>query len=189
MSDIVKVKLRAGNREIEIEGDRTDVDELLEKWWVAAPAVDDEPAEEAQGDPKMPLKKKKTRSIRPANSDSATAGAADTFDPNGLANKIKERDDFDVIARKLIHAKGENYNKIALILWAANSPLTSGQIHRALGSLDVKIDLPTVSKTLKANMSKFLTSTQRRAGGPPAEYRLSAQAKSEFENWLTADAS
>jgi hypothetical protein len=73
------------------------------------------------------------------------------------------------------------------MLWISDTPLTSGQIHRALEALDVRIALPQVSKGLKANISKFLTSAKRQAGGPPATYRLSAQAKADFEKWLNHD--
>jgi hypothetical protein len=81
----------------------------------------------------------------------------------------------------------DSYNKIALILWISDTPLTSGQIHRVLEALDVRMGLPQVSKGLRANISKFLTSAKRQAGGPPATYRLSAQAKADFEARLRQD--
>ncbi|MFT4122115.1 hypothetical protein [Bradyrhizobium sp.] len=177
MTNAVKIKLRVGVREIEVEGPRADVDALLERWWDengSSTKVDSTDVEiEAP-------KKKQLRSIQ-RKTESNTENA---FDANALANQIKERQDFDRLTKKVIHAKGDRYNKVALVLWAAGEPLTSGQIHRVLDALDIRISLPNVSNTLKANMSKFLTSVQRRAGGPPASYRLSGQAKVDFEKRL-----
>jgi hypothetical protein len=182
MTAIVKIKLRAGVREIEIEAVRSDVDSLLERWWQEHHSLTD--TEATDGDTSAPtLLKQKKKRPRSALKD-AVSDADGAFDPNAMANQIKEHQSFDLIAKKIVHARGDRYNKIALVLWIAEKPLTSGQIHRVLEALDVRISLPNVSDTLKANMSKFLTSVQRRAGGPPANYRLSAQAKADFEKWL-----
>lgn len=182
MTNAVKIKLRAGVREIEVEGPRADVDALLERWWNENDSSTKADSTDAEvEDPKVQRQKKKRS--RPIQRETES-NAENTFDANALANQIKERQDFDRLTRKVIHAKGDRYNKVALVLWAAGEPLTSGQIHRVLDALDIRISLPNVSDTLKANMNKFLTSVQRRAGGPPASYRLSGQAKVDFEKWL-----
>jgi hypothetical protein len=41
MSATLKVRLRAGDREIEIEGNRSDVDDLLSKWWTNTISAED----------------------------------------------------------------------------------------------------------------------------------------------------
>jgi len=142
--------------------------------------------------PRIPSNEQRERrsaKIGPPQPDQHEAQSADSesaFDPNSIANQIKERKDFGNLQQKILHKK-DSYNKIALILWISDTPLTSGQIHRVLEALDVRMGLPQVSKGLRANISKFLTSAKRQAGGPPATYRLSAQAKADFEARLRQD--
>lgn len=187
----VKIRLRSGAKEIEIEGARADVDDLLNRWWQGSSDTtpgddDDHDDEDGSTDrpsakrPRAKTRRNQKRSTEPTNSDSS-------FDANSIVNEIKERDQFDAIERKIVRVAGERYNKIALTLWIVDAPLTSGQIHRILESLDIRISLSAVSTTLKTNMSKFITSAQRRKGGPPATYRLTATAKAEFEKWLGTD--
>ncbi len=182
MADKIKVRLRNGGREIEIEAGRADIDELLEKWWTSASIEDSD--ESGEQPAKNTRKPKPARKARSASSESEPSNS---FDLNALANKIKQHKELSLIEKKIIHVSGDPYNKIALILWVADEALTSGDIFRTLGGMDVKADLPTISKALKKSSSKFLTSTQRKAGGLPATYRLSAQAKSDFEKWLLAN--
>jgi hypothetical protein len=164
MTEQVKIRLKAGNWEIEIEGPRSDVDELLDRWWA-----------------------QKNREYSPptsADKDPEDHHGASGFDPNRTANEIKQRPDLATVERKIIQAHGSYYEKIAFVLSVVDAPLTSGQIHKTLEALDIRISLPNVSSTLKRNMSKFLTSAQRRKGGEPPTYRLTAQAKSDLEKWL-----
>ena len=42
MSGTLKIRLRAGVREIEIEGNRSDVDDLLSKWWTSVDSAQTE---------------------------------------------------------------------------------------------------------------------------------------------------
>jgi hypothetical protein len=164
------------------------VDEILTKWWNQVGASDHEetPSRETKSRSR-PLKSKKRKIQTKTDSTGDAAGQSESsYDPNTVANEIKERADFSKIERKVLHTR-DRYNKVALILWLSDAPLTSGQIHRTLEALDVRISLPHVSTSLKQNISKFLTSSKRQAGGQPASYRLSAQAKTEFENWLRQD--
>jgi DNA-binding XRE family transcriptional regulator len=47
-TDLVKIKLREGDREIEVEGRRSDVDQILERWW---DNQDETPADTPQARP------------------------------------------------------------------------------------------------------------------------------------------
>lgn len=180
MANEIKIKLRNGAHEIELEGSRADVDALLEKWWskTSSGSQDNDAKDSSRN--RNPTKSK----YKSTKSRTSTSTSDVGFDPNALANEIKQHKNFKEIEEKIVNAKGAHFNKVALILWISEKPLTSGQIHRTLQSLNVKLNLPRVSEALKSNMSKFLTSAQRRSGGPPAEYRLTAPAISEFEKWL-----
>ena len=171
------------------EGNRSDVDDLLSKWWTSVDSAQTENETETENSIERTARTPK-RKNRPAAARSArgaiSADSESAFDPNSIANQIKERKDFGNLQQKILHKK-DSYNKIALILWISDTPLTSGQIHRVLEALDVRMGLPQVSKGLRANISKFLTSAKRQAGGPPATYRLSAQAKADFEARLRQD--
>ena len=188
-SGTLKIRLPAGVREIEIEGNRSDVDDLLSKWWTSVDSAQTENETETENSIERTARTPK-RKNRPAAARSArgaiSADSESAFDPNSIANQIKERKDFGNLQQKILHKK-DRHNKIALILWISDTPLTSGQIHRVLEALDVRMGLPQVSKGLRANISKFLTSAKHQAGGPPATYRLSAQAKADFEARLRQD--
>jgi len=171
------MKLQVGGRKISASGNRGDVESMIEKWWPKlvehqGRVLDDTPSQ----------RKKSSRSSTTSNKKDELGD--DAFDANALANEIKEHERFDVIRTKIINKKGDYYYKVALVLWAANEPLTSGKIHKVLQGLDVKISLPNLSTTLKRHGSNFITSSQRKLGGTPPDYRLTSKAKAEFEIWL-----
>ena len=173
----LKVRLKAGDNEIEVEGERSDVDQLLEKWWEDRLSTADKGR---GGDPKPANRAK--RASRKSKPQSAQNEDEDAFNANDLANQIKEDNKFDIFERKVIHVSGDWYNKAAFVLWFSAHPLTSGQIRSVLQTLDIRTGLPTISNTLKDN--RFIASGQRKLGGQPVAYRLSAGAKAAFEKWL-----
>jgi hypothetical protein len=85
-----------------------------------------------------------------------------------------------------VHVAADYVNKAAFVLWFVDQPLTSGQIHRILQALDIRNQLPQISRALKNHW--FITSGQRERGGAPVAYRLTAKAKADFEQWLMTDA-
>jgi hypothetical protein len=175
----LKIRLKAGDNEIELEGERDDVNQLLEKWWENRLFIGNQGSGNAKPAAKTKRVSKRSQPQLPKNE------GEDTFDGNDLANQIKDDDRFDVFEHKVIHVSGDWYNKAAFVLWLSEHPLTSGQIRSVLQTLDVRTDLPTISRTLKDN--RFIASGQRKLGGQPVAYRLSAGAKSAFEKWLLAE--
>lgn len=182
----VKVRLRSGGREIEIEGPRTDVDDLLEKWWVPSeqPAEEDDGDENGTRDPPTPNKAKRRRSRSRSSERRHSEGDDSSVDSQNIANSIKEDSRFPTFEKKILHLR-DRYNKVALVVWHAGIPLTSGDIHKTLKALLVRINLAHVSNTLTSN--KFLPDRARARGGPPTRYVLTGAAKAAFESWLTAD--
>lgn len=185
MSNTVKVRLRSGEAEIEIEGSRGDVDQLLELWWQPARI---NPASASSASNSKSTSKGKRSSPQTATSTSSSEPSEATIDVNAIANRVKESEHFSAIERKILHAPRERYNKVAFPIWFADQPLTSGDIHRLLLALGVRIDLPAVSIGLKSNLKKLTTDRARKQGGAPAAYQLTSKARSDFEKWLLADA-
>ncbi|MCI9882011.1 MULTISPECIES: hypothetical protein [Methylobacterium] len=165
---VVKIKLRSGSREIEIEASRSDVDELLAAWWI----VTDHGVEEAAakrdelpiGAPSIippdrkPVTRKKTAAKR--SNSSAGQSNASAWDPNDLANKIKEHPNFSAVEKKVIHAENDFYNRSAFIISQADEPMSSGQVHKVLEALHVRVGLPRISTALSNNKRHFITSTR-----------------------------
>jgi hypothetical protein len=175
----VKIRLKAGGREIEVEGQRTDVDDLLGKWWHSDGDAGDEVERET------PVAKKSGAKRKPRateNKETGDEGAADD-DPHEIAGRIKEDKRFEIFAEKVLHARNL-YNKVALISWFEDRPLSTGAIHKTLATLRVKLDQGNVSRTLQSN--KFMADKKRERGGR-AKYSLTAPARSAFEKWLLAD--
>lgn len=182
MSNPLKVRLRSGEAEIEIEGSRGDIDQLLELWW--PPARTNAPfGSNSKNPPKVKRPSKPT-----AKSASSSEPAEATLDVNAIANLVKESEHFSAIENKILHAPGQRYNKLAFAIWFVDQPLTSGDIHRLLSALGVRIDLSAVSVGLKTNLKKLTTDKARKKGGAPAAYQLTSKARSDFEKWLLADA-
>lgn len=190
----VKVKLKNGSREIELDGEMNDVESLLKRWWTPLDAAeeDDESSDDGSKLPEQPARRGKTskRRGRPAKTPASTPlnSPDPARDANTIANAVKEHKDYDRFQNKIIVGDSSTYNRIAFVCWFVDKPLTSGDIYRALIALNVKINLPTVSTALKKNIGNFITSTQRTVGGPPAEYKLTEKAKSDFMTWLKSDA-
>ncbi len=187
----LKIRLKNGTREIELEGPKEDVAEFLEKWWTPeAQSNEDEDTTIVRDSSSHNSKRtKKRKTSRESSGGIAADKPSDPDrDPNKIANDVKQDAKFSVIEQRIILAPGDIYNKVAFICWFVGRPLTSGDIYRALVALSIKIDLPRVSNILKKNMSNFLTSSKRISGGKPAEYTLSAKAKSDFETWLSSSA-
>jgi hypothetical protein len=186
-ANTLRMKLQIGSRKVSAEGSRADVEAMIEKWW---PSLISQEIEENESEQKTSSKRTSStkRLSRPKAPSSKPSDEAGSFDVNALANLIKEHESSEAIVEKIINAKGDYFHKVALVLWVADEPLTSGQIHKVLEALDVKIDLPSVSKALKNNSANFITSSQRKAGGKPSDYRLTAKAKVEFESWLNTPA-
>lgn len=168
----VKIKLKAGSNEFEAEGTMEAVDALLAKWWGPTKHHGFTHRENA-------------REIEPNRSTSG-ADEPDTsgFDATAVANSLKENAQFPLLNKKIILAKGEYYNKIAMVLWYYNKAMTSGEIHKVLTCLSVKITLPNLSNTISRNNSKFLHEGQRKRGGSQTRYRLTASAIAQFEELL-----
>lgn len=186
----VKIRLRSGAREIEIEGTKEDVDELLTSWWANedrgpgdATPTDANAASKIDTKPKL---KKRARRLPQAPKPSVEGEIA-LFDTNKIANDIKEDKRFALIQEKIIHGKADYYNKSAFVCWYLNEALTSGQIHKVLLALHIKIDLPRVSEALKKNIGNFITSGKRERGAKASTYRLTSWAHAEFEKWLLSD--
>ncbi|MCA6118138.1 hypothetical protein J6524_25145 [Bradyrhizobium sp. WSM 1738] len=184
MSDLVKIRLRSGDAEIELEGARSDVDHLLERWWqqLGPSKGRRESPEGGSG-----REERKASSRRPAPAVPTDSKTANGPDPTDVANRVKESEHFRQIERKILHAPRDLYNKAAFPLWFSDEALTSGAVHRILEALDVRIDLPSISRVMKKHSKQFLLSGKRQRGGAPSAYRLTANARSEFQKWLMAE--
>jgi hypothetical protein len=185
MIDTVKIRLRSGDAEIELEGSRANVDQLLELWWqkrgTSSPAHQ-RPAGASEGTGGR-------GAVRRRSSAQSSDGTKkpEGIDPNQIANQVKESDQFHLIERKILHTPRDSYNKAAFVLWFVGDALTSGAVHRVLDALGVRIDPAAVSRIMKKHLQQFTTTGRRKRGGPPPAYRLTAKAHTEFEKWLNAN--
>ena len=179
MADTIRIRLRSGEHEIEIEAPRNDLDALLERWWAS------EGLKTQSGTTKSHHAKKKSRAATNPVTASQTR-AEDHFDELGVANRLKEEQRFPKITEKVLHA-GSQLQKVTLVCWYVDSEVTSGNIQRILEMLGVKISLPDVSKILKKHQNKFITPVKRKAGGAIPKYKLTSKARADFEKWLSED--
>lgn len=183
----VKVKIRINEAEFEAEGSRDDVDGMLGVWWEKVLSLPDSLEKSAADDPIEASSAKKSRVSKSRSRRAPKQDTTDSqkFDANALANRIKQLPNAEVLTQHVWHEK-DTYNKVALVCLLAEQPLTSGDIHRVLTSLQIKIDLPRVSTTLKKNATKFLNSAPRKLGGAAPRYELTSAAAGALRQVIDA---
>ncbi|MBP7704966.1 MAG: hypothetical protein KA105_06730 [Caulobacter sp.] len=175
----MRVRLQRGASSIEIDGEFSEVQQILDRWWVSSAAEEDEPENEVPAAKQSGKGEGKARRRRSAPR-AASAVAKDGFDPRDIANKIKEDARFTTFREKIILGDANRTQKAKFVVWFSDSPMSSGQVHKVLQAIDVGIDVSTVSKGLSAARSDFIVTD----GTYGSEYRLTARAKEEFEKWL-----
>jgi hypothetical protein len=181
-SNTIKLKLRAGDREIEVEGSRAEIDEILKTWWYSTPA-EATPISRPRAARGNQSRLRRTEGTSQGSKANGGDNARDAFDFHGIAMSMKEDPRFSTFENEILHGM-DQWRKVELVLWYVDRPLTSGQIHKILDSLDIKTTLPALSTVLKRKGMNLISNQQRRAGGTPPTYRLTSQAKNEFEKWL-----
>lgn len=190
---MIKLKIRSGRHEIEVEGERTDVEAILERYWrPGPPAADCSDADESDGggmsdggSVRDAKNGKTARRRRRATSTSAdTAGTeASELDHAELANEIKQHVDFATLDRKALH-EGKRFERVVAVMWSLDIPLTSGDIAKILHELRLKEPQPRVSEVLSENRRVLLTEKVRRGKNTVDAFRLTGPAATKFEEWL-----
>jgi hypothetical protein len=176
----MRVKLRSGNHEIEVDGSKSEVDQTLELWWTRL--TRHEQPDEEKKDPPVGERETKLPTRHKSSSSSTNGDEDNNFDPVLIANAIKEDGRHKIYQEHVLH-KPNMLNKIVLVCRYADEPLTSGEITKTLRALDVKADTGNISNSLKKNSGKFLASAARKKGAVP-RYKLSSRASSDFEAWI-----
>lgn len=92
MAENVKFRLKAGMREIEIEGPRNDVDDILQKWWTPSGEGDNSP-QGANADEVLPLKPARSARRKPGGARTPKDDSnGDQLDPQAVINQIRNND-------------------------------------------------------------------------------------------------
>ncbi len=178
----MKLKLKSGEQEIEVEGSKAEIDGMLEHWW--SPQHKDS-AQGGLGAKK--LKKAKKSAIKQKPFSSSDNDDESNFDPIVITNAIKEDPQNSAYQTHVLHKKNM-YNKIALVCLHADQPLSSGEIAKTLHALDIKADQGNVSNSIKANSGRFLSTSARKKGGAVPRYKLTSHARTDFESWIAKQA-
>lgn len=182
----VKIRVASGDKEIEIEGPRSDVDALLDRWWHDPMSPNPDGSDRRSGTDGRKSSSAKVRKTAKSQTKHKETAEPDSFDAHAFANRVKGDAQIAIFQKKIISPRADWFNKTAFVLWYADEPLTSGQIHKALTALGVKGALSRVSTALAQNMNSFITSEQRKVG-VSGQYSLAPNAKTEFEKWLLKD--
>lgn len=104
------------------------------------------------------------------------------FDFVRFAGEFKSRSDYAAIADKVLNAR-DLWNKIRLVLYVADSPMTSGDIHKTLGQLRLKSSRRNISTKLKDKGRELITDGVRKLGSK-VTYKLSQRGKGATKKWL-----
>lgn len=183
---MIKLRLRHGNREIEVEGSRNDVDELLNVWWAVKTTDDGGDGDDGDDEVEASAVRRSRNGRKKSRSPSMPpSGNGAKFDSQPLVNAMRENQQYDLWETKVLHAK-DALAKVKLVCWYAKQPLTSGDIHRVLGGLDVRISLPRVSEAIKRGISNF-TQDGARVNGAIVRYKLTGKAEKDFQLWLNGN--
>lgn len=179
MVEHVKIRLTTDTREIEVEGTRNDVDELLAAWWKRVEVDTDEGgAEEEPSKSRVPRKAARRASPRKASSGDDSKA----FDPQPTVNDMREEKQFETWEINVLHTK-DLLAKIKLVCWYFEQPMTSGEIHKTLTALNIRTHQPNISSAIKRNISDF-TQDNARTKGAVIRYKLTGKAATDFEAGL-----
>lgn len=184
----MRVKIERGSSVIEIEGDLNEVERVLERWWTpqASNAASQDP-EEAQA-PADAEGKRPRRAIRRVSRQPrpASTPAANGFDADEVVAKMKNDSRYEQFVRKVIISPKGRSEKVKLVSWfVGETPLTTGNVHRVLQRLGVKIDPSSVSRAMSGDAKHDYIVSRT---GPQPTYALSVIARANFERWLLDDA-
>lgn len=177
MTERIRIRVARGNLEIEVEGPRQDVDELLERYLPSKTLV------EENGDGKTSHKRPKRQP--PARRTEGSQGQSSTFDPMPLVNAIKEHEQYELIESRVLHGTSR-HRKVVLVLWVSQEQLRSGDVAKVLQQLGDKLAVAGVSNTIASNRTSFTQSGVRKSGAPPPLYGLTGRARKEFGEYLIA---
>jgi hypothetical protein len=189
----VKLRLKAGSREIEVEGSLADVTTLLAQWWKPAGGTDSADEDEgdragegngATGKVRAARPRKKAPRARPPAAPSGSATDANGIDTTVFANDVKSSPLFPKIEQKIILGNASNFQKFAFVQWFLKRPITSGDAQKALTALRMRIALPRLSEAISRNSTSLLTVNV----GGKVKYELTSLAIADFEKWFNADA-
>jgi hypothetical protein len=184
----MKVKIQRGSTSIEIEGDFDEVERVLDRWWGqgdVGDADDTSQSNESTSDvDKKKPRKPARKTARAPRAQSSQAGS--TFDADAVAGQMKNDERYDLLMQKVILPERGRAQKVKLVSWfVGETPLTSGNVHRVLQRLGVKIDLSTVSRAMSGD-AKHDYMVDR--SGPQPTYTLTLRGRNNFEQWLLDDA-
>ncbi|MCK4624519.1 MAG: hypothetical protein KAV00_04355 [Phycisphaerae bacterium] len=169
----VTMRHKIGEDELEITGPPAYVEEKIAEF-VAQHS-------QAQGDP--PSKKRKQRRVRKNHKQPASESKANAVDITAIVNRLKDQENYTLIQDRVLHKK-DLWNKMRMVFLLVDDYLTSGDIHKVIAALDVKVSLSSVSIKMKDMIGSLLTSAPRKAGGAPTRYKLSGPAKSSAQKWF-----
>jgi hypothetical protein len=178
---MTKVHIKVGTSEILIEGSLEELTTILDTYWhkhpqVASSDLNADDHQSAEDEP--PKRVRKTRKGSGTRTKSKPE-SQNTLDAEALANTIKEHKLFPEFKGKILDQPADWVNKCRLVAYAADEPITSGDVFRTLERFKIKSALSTLSRTLSNNSAEFLT-----RGENPVKYDMTAQAKNAFEAWL-----
>lgn len=161
----MRVDMKYGQASIALEGDLSEIEAILAEYWKplidnAYPIESDEGkavvSEGASKGSRTKRKSSKPKSSKPKAASNGD-GLSNALDANDLANKIKQREDFEAINTKVLKVNGDWLNKCLLVAVVAGTKISSGDVHRVMGVLKIKSSQPTLSRALSTNGSYFLT--------------------------------
>lgn len=177
----MRVEIQRGANRIAVDGTLDEIRAILAAYWDGHSTEarsdeksDGEPKRQKGGSAAKPRGKKRATS----QSKGTPVGSTTNTDVNAFVNGMKDRADYELIENTILNGK-DRWRKIRLIYGIADSELTTGDVHKILEALEVKMSLGGVSTVVNKNIRSLFTSETRKPGASP-KYRLTGTAKAEF---------
>lgn len=180
----MKVRIQHGTRAIEVEGDQSEVEAILDKWWATdgttEAANDDGEAEIEQTTPR-----RKTAKRRVTRAPATPRENASKINAEEVANHIREHAKFSALNAKFILGECSRADRAKFVAWAVgDTPVTTGDVHRVMQALGVKFDAATATRAIGDSKNEYI----KDSSGPQTTYRLTVAARHAFEQKLNAAA-
>lgn len=181
---MIKLHIKVGTSEIQLEGKIDEVEKILSKHWepyvetiisTAPQAIIETPSKPQPQAKTRPRKTAKSRS-EPETKDGKRIGY------QNLANTIKGHKLSEELLKHAINSTASPIHRIKGILFALEAPLSVGDIHEIQLELKMKADRGNILKTFNKSMADFLKS-----GEKPVKFEMTQKATDDFAVWLNKD--
>lgn len=177
----IRLRLRDGDREIEVEGAREDVDDLLATWWTARAASKN------SGAPKKPAKKPAAKKRGTTSQSAPNPHAQEGVPVAAIVNAIHEADNYEAIETHILNKRGAAARILLCFVFAKQlgvQSLRTSDVEAITDGLGVKLHATNVAKSIREGLRKYLSADGVTRPGVPMNYKINRRGRQAYDKYV-----